>query len=816
MTFRTGSPVLADTSLSCTVPTSGDPTCTDLSHIVYTMAAGDYVQFSTTDMGAAYTTDFCTIAAELVPLLPTPPPTSTATSTLTPLVSYTPTLTPTPQIILTSPVQWEVFQRSGTTGSIAIIGTYTGSPTAIEASFNSGAFTTIDPSPSGGIFSGTLSGQTQGQGTLTVRFAPPDTAISTSITTSIGIKLCIWGQSNACGIARTCLGGGNNAGPCSVLGTTGECPDGTCVNNLQSYTPPALAPSLTASMIDFATGQWAQLQDPTCIAGSPWPLLATLVAADQLVPVAIINTSDSGCVMQPWLPHPWPTPNGADYATAVAADKSCEAVIYYQGEANTGYKICQGGSNLGNVCIVDGDCPDSTCAFTTARYFADGLSTIATAVGTDLGAAFFPIQLGDTEGNQNTDVIQGAIQDTWDTGNVFGGVTMYDTPFYLSHYRTTAEMQRLADRTFAALKTHLWRGSDARGPKLSHCDLLGDRQTIVCTYTDDTLPLTSVGPLATTAWAISDNSTSYPVTSAAITASDQVSVVASSVLTGFGTAITYGHLQTATGVAIPTDSSTYNLPVQLVFAQAVTVEPGYGSTSTPSSTPTGTPIAMNTPPPNTPTRTATVTSTDTPTATPTITITKTPTVTGTVTPTSTPTPLCATTPVSGCRASKRGGLLLRNGSLDASDRLTWKWTHGTATQRVEFGSPVAGPTIYALCIYDESAGVPSLVMGATAAADGDCLAQPCWKTTARGFKYTSKNLTPDGLFTMSLNSGTEGRASIVIKGKGDRLRMPGMPLKQDTRVTVQLVDSDGAVCWETVFSAPATKNTMEEFKDTLP
>ena len=121
-----------------------------------------------------------------------------------------------------------------------------------------------------------------------------------------------------------------------------------------------------------------------------------------------------------------------------------------------------------------------------------------------------------------------------------------------------------------------------------------------------------------------------------------------------------------------------------------------------------------------------------------------------------------------------------------------------------------------MCIYDETAMVPSLAMSATAAADGECVGKPCWTETARGYRYRNKNLTPDGLFTMSLNAGTEGRASITISGKGDRLRMPTLPLKQDTKVTVQLVNSDGAVCWETVLPGPAIKNTTELFKDRLP
>jgi hypothetical protein len=159
---------------------------------------------------------------------------------------------------------------------------------------------------------------------------------------------------------------------------------------------------------------------------------------------------------------------------------------------------------------------------------------------------------------------------------------------------------------------------------------------------------------------------------------------------------------------------------------------------------------------------------------------------------------------------------LKNQPLAARNRLTWKWTRGTATIPMEFGNPVLGPTAYALCVYDESGGVSSLVISAAAPAAGTCSGKPCWKEVARGFRYKSAELTPGGLRTIALNAGTEGRASIIIKGKGDLLHMPVLPLHQDTKVTVQLVTSDRTVCWEAVYSAPVVTNTGARFKDSLP
>lgn len=127
-----------------------------------------------------------------------------------------------------------------------------------------------------------------------------------------------------------------------------------------------------------------------------------------------------------------------------------------------------------------------------------------------------------------------------------------------------------------------------------------------------------------------------------------------------------------------------------------------------------------------------------------------------------------------------------------------------------------GSTVYALCVYDTSGGVPTLVTSATAPAGGICSGRPCWTETAAGFRYRNTALTPDGILSIALNRGAEGRASIIVKGRGDPLHIPALPLVQGPTVTVQLVNSDGNVCWESVYAAPAVTNTTRLFRDVLP
>jgi len=95
-----------------------------------------------------------------------------------------------------------VIQRSGTSAVVNVSGTYTGTPTSIEARVMSGAtqvvpWTVIDAAPVGGIYSGTLTVPQGGGYTVETRFSnsPTTTAIGTNVW-FVGDIFMITGQSN--------------------------------------------------------------------------------------------------------------------------------------------------------------------------------------------------------------------------------------------------------------------------------------------------------------------------------------------------------------------------------------------------------------------------------------------------------------------------------------------------------------------------------------------------------------------------------------------------------------------------------------------
>lgn len=236
-------------------------------------------------------------------------------------------------------------------------------------------------------------------------------------------------------------------------------------------------------------------------------------------------------------------------------------------------------------------------------------------------------------------------------------------------------------------------------------------------------------------------------------------------------------------------------------------------TATPTQTPTNTPTA---------TFTATFTPTQTPTLTPTPTVTDTPTATftpsftPTVTATPTPDPNCSAQPLPACRqplAANKASLLIKNRG-GARDKVTWKWTRGEATSALDFGEPVAGDTTYTLCVYGQVAGTAQLALQARVPAGGTCDGAPCWQATSKGFAYRDPAGAADGITKVVLKAGAAGKAKIIVKGGGEALDTPALPLAQDPQVIVQLRNTfQAGRCWEARYSPPAKKNDTLQFKD---
>jgi hypothetical protein len=148
----------------------------------------------------------------------------------------------------------------------------------------------------------------------------------------------------------------------------------------------------------------------------------------------------------------------------------------------------------------------------------------------------------------------------------------------------------------------------------------------------------------------------------------------------------------------------------------------------------------------------------------------------------------------------KASILLLDRAPDEKDSLKWQWLHGTATSYSDYGAPLSA-TDYALCLYDANG----------LALDAIVPAGSAWQAGLHGLKYRSKSGTPDGVTQIQLKIGADGKAKILVQGRGIDLRMPALDaLEQPLRV--QLRSSDG-LCWEAVYSAPARRSTSSIFSD---
>jgi hypothetical protein len=319
-----------------------------------------------------------------------------------------------------TPAAYQVIQRTGTAADIAISGTIlaTGAHD-VEARWNGGAWETIDTTATGS-YSGTLSAQAQGQGTLEVRLTDYVDRSRSVANIGVGDVFVIAGQSNASG-----------------RGT-----------NSQTYSHATLKAGLfknaytwieLADPTDSATGQIDTVSSDTspAAAGSIWPLLATLHMADQGVPVAFVPTAKGGTSITSWVPGG----DHADRATLYGSMKyrasvtGAKAVLWWLGETDAINAMDQ-------------------------VTFNGHLDTIANAVQTDLGVKLMACKLQNCTGiaDANEAAINAAIAEAWgDNANVLTGPDLSDIASDDSyHLMTDAKLLEAATRWWMAMDAALY------------------------------------------------------------------------------------------------------------------------------------------------------------------------------------------------------------------------------------------------------------------------------------------------------------------------------------------------------------------------
>ena len=293
-------------------------------------------------------------------------------------------------LVTTSPSPFQVFQRSGTTASVSISGKNQDTAThSIEASFNGGAYQTVAASvAANATFTGSLAGQPQGQGTVTVRFVDTPATTATVVSVGIGDVWVIAGQSNASGQGtnnQIYLNGQNVVGGLfSKSNTWGALTDPTD-NNTNAV-----------DAISSVAGN----------GGSDWPLFGSQSAAITKLPIGFIPCAKGGVSITAWMPgtnHQDRTTlyGSMVYRTLLAG--GAKGVLWWQGETDAANNMTQ-------------------------SAYVSNMQTIAAAIRADLGVKLIPcIMQNFGNGGNSRLAINAAIAQEWATDtNVLPGPDLSD------------------------------------------------------------------------------------------------------------------------------------------------------------------------------------------------------------------------------------------------------------------------------------------------------------------------------------------------------------------------------------------------------
>jgi hypothetical protein len=296
-------------------------------------------------------------------------------------------------ISLSIPTAFQTFQRTGSTGGIAVNGNGNG---IIEARFIGGAWSTV-ANPASGGFSATLSSQSQGQGTLEARYLNDDASKVSVANVGIGDLFIVAGQSNANGQAT----------------------------NPQSYSHATLKATKYSR-----ENAWADCTDPvddsTVGAGSFMPPLATLYMASQGVPCAFVPCAVNGSVIASW------STGGTNYNALLtrfnAAGGNAKVILWWQGES------------------------DALAGTSKATYKA-ALNTLADALFAATGCKLLVAKLQNCSGTDVT-VVNAAIVECWsENSHIIGGWDLSDIATDDGfHLKTDIKVQLAALRCWTALQ----------------------------------------------------------------------------------------------------------------------------------------------------------------------------------------------------------------------------------------------------------------------------------------------------------------------------------------------------------------------------
>lgn len=165
---------------------------------------------------------------------------------------------------------------------------------------------------------------------------------------------------------------------------------------------------------------------------------------------------------------------------------------------------------------------------------------------------------------------------------------------------------------------------------------------------------------------------------------------------------------------------------------------------------------------------------------------------------------CIVAPRSGCRGSVKAlvsKLAVTDSATTVKNRLTWRWSAGSATSAAELGNPLVAGDGYDLCLFRNapSGAAGTLVWNASVPSAGVCDGKPCWSAKGGGaFAFHDPTRAHQGVDGLRFKPGPDRKAQISLQAKGANLAAPD--LHGGATPLVMQLQRPGGACWQTTLT----------------
>jgi hypothetical protein len=428
-----------------------------------------------------------------------------------------------PRIILRTPHAWQVVQRGrDDRADLVVTGRLVGLGGAVRVAW--GAARATARCDAAGRFVARLEGVPAGQADLEVRSARRPGVVCRRESVGVGDVYVIAGQSNASGRSRT------------LFAYTSEALRATMFGNDDRWRD-------LRDPVDAADGQVDSVSRDFIAAGSVWPVVATVLLAQEGVPVAFVPCARSSTSIARWQPGlPERRPAGTLYSSmarrVAAVGGRIRAVLFWQGERDARYR-------------------------TGAEAYEAGLERLAAAVWRDFSSPLLVAQTGNLGADlvdADVDGIRLAQQCAWREQHIVQGPVLYDIDLEgETHFVQPDDVELAAHRWAAAILGGVLGRDAGRTPRLvgaayDEGDGAGDAGEVVLTA--DTVIADGVG---VEGFVVSSGDREVPLLSAGVEG-QTVRLVLGEPVTGPLT-VSLGAGGSAAGASVPTDTSAWRLPM---------------------------------------------------------------------------------------------------------------------------------------------------------------------------------------------------------------------------------------------------------------